>query len=366
VVKGRFLMTKNISEQRLYKLRDYENASLAQLIICYAIDNSYSLIDLAKAANVSRMTIHNWIDGLKVRNRNLAALVVNLEISSVLEQIISPSPYADRFSAGTIKSYAQLKVELLSLKKELLKIELEKTDVAMTLMQKKYFKYFGREMISAALDGHWNFDPIVLPWDDEDACNISTDTQYADFCLILKEELEADGFEVDIDEGPYSLSETLIKRGETLHPMMSENQVSNLKNLNKKIDNVVFLEIGWLDAETSGDDNFAWFLEWLHTPGQILIENIFKKIEDLTAKSVHHLDLPFYTICEDDYDFYGSTVLKLDEFSYREDEKSLYYEGLEFPVNEAYLRVFFLLKGFRFILNRDARGPNQHIASIDW
>ena len=179
-------MTKNISEKRLYKLRDYENASLAQLIICYAIDNSYSLIDLAKAANVSRMTIHNWIDGLKVRNRNLATLVVNLEISSVLEQLISPSPYADRFSAGTIKSYAQLKVELLSLKKELLKIELEKTDVAMTLMQKKYFKYFGREMISAALDGHWNFDPIVLPWDEEDACNISTVTQYADFCLILK------------------------------------------------------------------------------------------------------------------------------------------------------------------------------------
>jgi hypothetical protein len=360
-------MTKNISEQRLHKLRDYENASLAQLVICYAIDNSYSIIDIAKHANVSRMTIHNWIDGLKVRNKNLATLVINLEISSVLDQLITPNSYADRFSAGTIKRYAKLKVELLSFKKHLLKAKHEKPDLAATLLQRKYFRYFGVEMINAAFAGHWNFDPIVLPWDEADACKITTDVHYADFCSLLEEELWTDGFEVGTDEGPYSLSVTLRNRSETLDPMISENQVLTLKNLNKKIDNLVSFEIDWLGAETKGEDNFAWFLEWLHTPGRIVIENIFKKIEDLTAKSVHKLDLSFYTICSDDYDEDdGTTVLKLDDLSYRDDEESLYYEGLEIPVNEAYLRVFFSLKGFRFNLNRDAGGLNQHIASIDW
>ena len=360
-------MTKNISEQRWHKLRDYENASLAQLVIGYAIDSSYSVMEIAKAANVSRMTIHNWIDGLKVRNKNLATLVINLEISSVLDQLITPNSYEDRFSAGKIKRYAQLKVELLSFKKHLLKVKLEKPDVVATLLQRKYFSYFGVEMINAAFAGYWNFDPIVLPWDETDACKITTDAQYADLCSLLKEELETDGFEVNIDEESHSLSVTLKNCSETLDSKISESQFLTLKTLNKKIDNVVFLEIDWLGAETTGENNFAWFLEWLHTPGRIVIENIFKKIEDLTAKSVHKLDLSFYTICPDDYDEDdGTTVLKQDYLSYRDDEESLYYEGLEIPVNEAYLRLFFSLKGFRFILNRDAGGLNQHIASIDW
>ncbi len=244
------------------------------------------------------------------------------------------------------------------------------------LVKRKYYKYFGKKMMDEAFSGSCNFEPLILPWDIEDVNKINSKDDYLNFCYALKNELEMDGFAVEEDDetfgfcvnveiGNKSLGELLCAGHESIE---NDIQFKNLEKLNSKVVDLTcyFLEISWLGAENKGEDNFAWFLEWLHTPGQVLMEKIFSRIKDATSNSIYKIELPFYTICPSDYDEEGNTDLKNDYYSYRDDETSLYFDGIEIPVNEAFLREFFLLKGFKFSLKRDAIESNRHIAFFDW
>jgi hypothetical protein len=370
-------MTKKISDHTKSKLHNYEKSSLAMLVVRHAIDNSFSINDIAKAADVSRMAITNWVNGSVVRHRNLANLVIKLKFESIIPSLLEPNKSLDQFNATVIKKYFALQSEWNELKIIIEKIKLEKPDLGKVLVQRKYFKYFGRQMMDAAFSGHCNYDPVVLPWDTDDIKNINSVEDYADFCFDLKKELESDGFSageydeeaeefsVNVKVGNNNFSDLLKITNEAI---ANEEHLLNLILLSKKLGDIrsCCIEISWLGAETSGEDNFAWFLEWLHTPGRALMMNIFKKIKDLTSKSIFRLEFALYTICDDDYDEDGYTNLKNDEYSYRDDEISLYYEGIEIPVNEGFLREFFLLKGFKFSIKRDVVEKNMHVALIDW
>lgn len=391
-------MSKSIAAGTKKKLQDYQNASLAMLVVDHAIEGSYTINDIAKAAEVSRMAIANWINGSEVRDINLAHLILNLKLESVIELIIKPNQYQDEYNAAVIKKTYVLQNEWNRIKKVIEKLKLENPDLGKKLLKRKYFKYFGKKMIEEAIAGFYYYDPVILPWDIEDINAINSIDDYVKLCFYLKSELERDGFGVegdddegsneedinddkDVDEkededesyrstvkveiGKQRLSELLKLSHETL---VAESQFSNLQKLMTKIGDFTCysLKISWLGAETKREDNFAWFLEWLHTPGQVLMDKIFSEIKEATSQSIYRIELPFYTICPNDYDENGFTHLKDDNYSYRDDLTSLYYEGIEIPVNQAFLREFFVLKGFKFSFKRDAVEINKHIAYIDW
>ncbi len=369
-------MARNISVDTKKKLEDYKNTSLAKLVVSYAIDNSNSINEIAEAAEVSRMTVSNWINGYKVRDKNLAKLILHLKLLEVMHLIIEPSQSLDVFNATVIKKKYELQNEWMRIKKIIENLASENLDLGKRLVKRKYFKYFGKKMMDVALSGSWNYDPLILPWDTEDINKINSIDDYINFCYTLKNELELDGFAVEEDDENFGFSVNFGIGNKSLGELLSvghesiENdiQFKNLERLNSKLGDFTccFLGISWLGAENKGEDNFAWFLEWLHTPGQVLMEKIFSRIKDATSNSIYKIELPFYTICPSDYDEEGNTDLKNDYYSYRDDETSLYYDGIEIPVNQAFLREFFLLKGFKFSLMRDAIESNRHIALIDW
>ena len=364
-------MPRQISSATKSKVSGYNSSSLAMLIVSYAIENSWSINDIAEAAGVSRMTISNWVNGSETRGKNLAELILKLDLEQFVDSIITPDSSLNSLNANTVKKHAELQKEWGAIKQIIEKIKLELSDPGKQVLARKYFKYFGSKILQKAYDGLWNYDPLVLPWDLDDIKKITTQDEYYDFCMLLQQELEEDGFNVSIAEKEYPIS-LLSSDAYSKLGLDESYQLENLKSLQKSIDAIYQIEIDWLgvnddyDNIHDGEDNFAWFLEWLHTPGRIIVDLIFSKIKVATISNQNKLDLPLYSICEDDYDEEERTELRNDEFSYRDDSFSLYYEGHEIPVNEVYLREFFAFLGYKFYVKRNFPELNKHVACISW
>ena len=358
-------MTKQITDNTKLKLLDYKSTSLAKVLIAYAIDYGYSINEIAASAKVSRMTINNWINDSEVRQKNLANLVINLEFESYIGSMIEPRKSEDKFDARVIKKYAELNEEWIKLQKIISEVKNEKFDIGKMLSEKKYFKYYGRQMIDQALNGFWNFDPPLLPVLKEDFEDVESKDSYLEFYNTIKNELEADGFDVDLSEEHFSFSTLPKINSNDWNDLVGKSYFTELSSLEGKIESYHNIKIGWLGA-SEDVEMFAWFLEWLQTPGRLLIEKIFSQITQKALNGTNRLELPFYTITDDDYDEDGYTDLKNDDMSYGDDETSLYFDGDEIPTDESILREFFAIKGFKFSLGRDANGLNEHIALISW
>ena len=336
-------------------LQNYEQSTFAMLVVSYCINNcNYSIMDVAKASNVSELSIHNWLNAQQFKRKNLSMLIINLDIEPFLDSIISPANNLDRFDAKIIKKYAALRVELAEQKKCLEKVKIENVDPGKILLKKKYFQLFGEKMIDAALNGqpsvHISSVQLIVEFDlyvndDENIEDpyIQDEIFSNDLDNALLEELKSDGFLVEIES--YRLVSTDLYGWSTFD---------------------CTLLIDWYDEESLRTDGFSWFLEWLHTPGYYFINDIFNNINQLSAKSIFRLEIELYTVTPEDYDEDGYSELKDDSVSARPDEESLYFEGMEIPVHEAFLREFFSIKGFKFTLKRNARALNKHIAVIDW
>jgi hypothetical protein len=358
-------MSKQITDNTKLKLLDYKSTSLAKVLIAYAIDYGYSINEIAVSAKVSRMTINNWINDSEVRQKNLANLVINLEFESYVSSMIQPGKFEDKFDAQVIKKYAELNEEWLKLQKLISDLKTESLDIGKTLSEKKYFKYYGRQMIDEALNGFWNFDPPLLPVLKEDFEDLEGEDSYFEFYNVIKRELEEDGFDVGLSEERFSFLTLPVINSEEWNRLFGKSYTTELSSLKEKIENYHDIQIGWLGASVD-EKMFSWFLEWLHTPGRLVMEKIFSQITQKALKGINRLELPFYTITDDDYDEDGYTELKNDEMTYGDDETSLYFEGDEIPVDEAILREFFAIKGFKFSLTRNANGLNEHDALISW
>jgi hypothetical protein len=220
-------------------------------------------------------------------------------------------------------------------------------------------------MIDQALNGFWNFDPPLLPVLKEDFEDVESKDSYLEFYNTIKNELEADGFDVDLSEENFSFSTLPKINSDEWNDLVGKSYFTELSSLEGKIESYHDIQIGWLGA-SENVEMFAWFLEWLHTPGRLLIEKIFSQITQKALNGTNRLELAFYTITDDDYDEDGYTDLKNDDMSYGDDETSLYFDGDEIPIDESILREFFAIKGFKFSLGRDANSLNEHIALITW
>ena len=260
-----------------------------------------------------------------------------------------------------------------------------------TLIQRKYFKYFGREMIIETWAGNEVFRFPLLPWDLTDIENIHDQEDYTKFCYTIEQELLADGFHEEANEdadvdGFHEEANEGEDTEETMHEWMDlskllkfgDDQLSsiikmqidtqkfeNLKKLNQKIKDVMFLKFQVPRCEADIED-FAWFLYWLRWDGRAIMETILSKITLQTKNSAYSLELLFHTITDEKYDGDGTTNLRVDEFRYCDDANSLYFDGREIPVHESILREFFLIKGIKFSLKRDFLKKNQHVACFDW
>lgn len=343
------------AEKFLYQLPDYEKRTLAMLVVHYCnVALGYSLPKIADAANVDIVTINRWIHGDKADSNNLAEMILNLDILSSIEYLIKPNIETDRFSAVAVRKYAGLHADWIDLQKDLDKVKLDRGDLGKRLLRKKYFQLFGKQMIDAALKGmpSVHLKSIKLPIESGQTLNSMEDIKddsYQEFDLddsiisnlSFLRELQDDGFCVEIE----SCNRLIMVES---YPVTIDPDTDDFN---------CDLFIDW--AVDEPNDGFSWFLNWLHVPGLSFIEEVFELISQETIKRSTKLELPFYSV------FKYSNYEYEDEESKKEIEK-LYYEDIEIPVNIAYLREFFFLKGFSFQFEQNAKGPKQHVAKLDW
>jgi len=351
-------MANKISTETKSKLVNRDNPTLAMLVLSYAIENSYSINEIADSADVSRMTIHSWINGSIARNKNLAKMILFLEFHPLVLSLIENKAPINSIDLQIIKLRAKLISEWDCIIKEISKLQLEKNNIESYLLQKKYFKYFGKKLLDAAYAGKPDCTLPILPWDVSDIKKINSEDDYLRFCDYLKNELVNDGFAVQIYDERYSLS-YLVENYEYLKSKLLMGNDSDLKALNKTIDSYLIINIDWLPEEDwdeekdDYEDKLSWFLEWLHTPGLVVIDKIITKIKSQIALGKNNLDLATITISKKDY----------DEDGYNE---STYYDGYEIPVADVYLKIFFNHLGYHFNFKRNYPWFNEHLITISW
>ena len=152
-------MSKSISTESRILLDKHANSSEVHMLIKLGLDSGLSVNELAELAQVSRMTITNWINGHQVREANIRALKEGLK-----EKGIFKAESKKRFFIPEIRNSIELQKtaekEKISEEKEknaeLKRVALEEKRIR-DHKNKVFREEYGREILEAAIGGETGF-----------------------------------------------------------------------------------------------------------------------------------------------------------------------------------------------------------------
>jgi hypothetical protein len=361
---------------------DSINSYITKKILDYVFASGCGSSEIAKMADVSRATIHNWMHGHEARYTNLARILSSIGLdNSFSEKIFNLTKLSKSFDAKDIKLYHSLVGELNKLSQA---IEQNLKEVALERLvappEMSFISLFGRKLIERALSRKWEMSALLLPIGFVDASSENLIEDYEQFSFSLESDLEKSQFGFHVLDKFDSKSIKDLSNAGILAALTSDEKIFLNELLSKKV-LVKYYQLEWGYGDTGNEfqlewgyrdtgNEFQWFLEWLtDRDGQEVISTLFKDIRELTSQNKNKLELYVESVegylnkskdkflktvydnlsPEDQLSFYADE--HLDDYEcpielYREDS-SYIYEGYEIPISPALVKFFFNIMGFQ-------------------
>jgi hypothetical protein len=367
---------------------DSINSYITKKILDYVSSSGYGSSEIAKMADVSRATIHNWMNGHEARYTNLAKILASIGLdNSFFEKIFNLTHLSRSFDAKDIKLYHSLASELNKLSRA---IEQNKKEVALEQLvappELSFISLFGRKLIESALSRKHGLNVLLLPIGFVDLKSENLITDYEQFSLLLESDLDKSEISFRVIDVFDSKSIKTISDAD-MYAHINSDERSYLNELLLKKISVKCYQLEWGYGDTGNE--FQWFLEWLSDyDGQAVINALFKEIRDLTSQNKNKLELYVESVerylskskdeflktvydnlnAEDQLSFDSEDYLydyQCPIELYREDS-SYIYDEYEIPISPAMVKFFFNMMGFQAIFKCDEPSVGEHKVVLSW
>ncbi len=367
---------------------DSINSYITKKILAYVSATGYGSSEIAKMADVSRATIHNWMHGHEARYTNLAKILTFVGLdNSFSEKIFNLTHLSRSFDAKDIKLYHSLAGELNKLSRA---IEQNKKEVALEQLisppELSFISLFGRKLIESALSRKHGLNVLLLPIGFVDLKSENLITDYEQFSLLLESDLDKSEISFRVIDVFDSKSIKTISDA-NMYAAINSDERSYLNELLLKKIPVKCYQLEWGYGDTGNE--FQWFLEWLSDyDGQAVINALFKDIRDLTSQNKNKLELYVESVerylskskeeflktvydnlnAEDQLSFNSEDYLydyQCPIELYRENS-SYVYDEYEIPISPAMVKFFFNMMGFQATFKCDEPSVGEHKVILSW